>query len=152
MLQKESSAYLNFSVDGVKSKLIAKQAVANLVFLHPLIGIISTLSCTSNNPCDITKIYLQPLEHVVISWWPCTSTSAVENIQSRSVRTMSPIPHRRGCHGILWNTAIFKTQRSPTCTYQGINKHLSWIFTLKNAGIAYEKVWDACGKIWIKLL
>lgn len=59
--------HLNFSVDGVKPKLIAKEAVAYLVFLHPLIGIVSTLRCTSNNLCDITKIYLQPLEHVVIS-------------------------------------------------------------------------------------
>ena len=65
--QKASGSYLNFSVDGVKLKLIAKQAEANLVFLHPLIGIVSTLRCTSNNLCDRTKIYLQPLEHVVIS-------------------------------------------------------------------------------------
>ena len=49
MSQKASSSHLNFSVDGVKPKLIAKQAVADLVFLHPLIGIVSTLRCTSNN-------------------------------------------------------------------------------------------------------
>ena len=61
------SFYLNFSVDAVKLNLIAKQAVANLVFLHPLVGVVSSLRCTSNNLCDVTKIYLQPLEHVVIS-------------------------------------------------------------------------------------
>ena len=151
MLQKASSSYLNFSVDGVKPKLIAKQAVANLIFLHPLVGIVSTLRCTSNNLWDRTKIYLQPLEHVFISCWPSASASAVENIQSGSVGTMSPIPHGRGCHGFLWNTAIFKTQRSSTCTYQGINKYFSWVFTLRNAGILYEKVWDARRELWIKL-
>lgn len=132
MFQKAGSSYLNFSVDAVKRQFIAIQAVANLVFLHPLIGIVSTLRCHSDNLCHLTKIYLQPLEHVVISWRPGASAPAVEMIQSGSIRTMSPIPHGRRCHGILWNTAIFKTQWSPTCTYQGINKQYNCVFMLRN--------------------
>jgi len=46
--------HLNLSLDAVKLKLVAIETVADLVFLHPLIGIVTTLCCHGNHLGHLT--------------------------------------------------------------------------------------------------